>query len=151
MMASTRSIKGRNTATDGVHKWICTNPWMRFGVAALATWRVSHLLASEDGPGEVIARAREKLGDSQMGQLMDCFQCTSIWVAAPFAFYVAKKPVDRFAAWLALSAAACLLNDMTSREDASAGGDHELLWKQTPGAEGNIAPRPAALSWPGNS
>ncbi len=109
-------------------------PWVRFGVAALATWRVTHLLAKEDGPGEVIARAREKLGDSQFGELMDCFYCTSIWVAAPFAFYAAKKPADRFAAWLALSAAACLLNEITETEDESAGDTHELLWKETRGS-----------------
>jgi hypothetical protein len=82
---------------------------LRFGLAALATWRLTHLLANEDGPADVIAIAREKLGDTQLGNLMDCFHCTSIWVAAPFAFYAAKKPADRIAAWLALSAAACLM------------------------------------------
>jgi len=31
---------------------------LRFGVAALATWRVTHLLAREDGPAAAIARVR---------------------------------------------------------------------------------------------
>jgi hypothetical protein len=89
---------------------------LRFGVAALATWRVTHLLAREDGPAEAIVRVREKLGASQLGEMMDCFQCASVWVAIPFAFYAARKPADRIAAWLALSGAACLIEELTSEE-----------------------------------
>jgi hypothetical protein len=107
---------------------------LRFGVVALATWRVTHLLANEDGPGDAIGRIREKLGKSQLVRLMDCFHCTSIWVAAPFAIYAAKKPADRLAVWLALSAVACLLNEMTDREERSTGVGDELLRKETTGA-----------------
>ena len=106
---------------------------LRFGVAALATWRLTHLLANEDGPADAIAGLRERLGTSQLGELMDCFHCTSIWVAMPFAFYVAKKPVDRVAAWLALSAAACLLQEIHS-EEPETGADDELLREQTKSA-----------------
>ena len=80
---------------------------MRFGVAALGTWRVTHLLVHEDGPADAVARLREQLGDSRLGGLMDCFYCTSLWTAIPFAFFAAKKPVNRLVAWLALSGAAC--------------------------------------------
>ena len=97
---------------------------LRFGVAALATWRLTHLLANEDGPGDFIARARKRLGTSEIGELMDCFHCTSLWVAMPFAFYVAKKPTDRLTAWLALSAAACLLQEA---KEPSKGAEDELL------------------------
>lgn len=97
---------------------------LRFGVAALATWRLTHLLANEDGPGDIIARARERLGTSEFGELMDCFHCTSLWVAMPFAFYIAKKPADRLAVWLALSAAACLLQEV---KEPNKGADDELL------------------------
>jgi hypothetical protein len=104
---------------------------LRFGVAALATWRVTHLLAREDGPAEAIARVREKLGQSQLGELMDCFQCASVWVAVPFAFYVARKPANRIATWLALSGAACLIEEMVSQEAKQTGENHELLRKET--------------------
>jgi Protein of unknown function (DUF1360) len=103
---------------------------LRFGVAALATWRLTHLLANEDGPADAIARVRERLGASELGELMDCFHCTSIWIAMPFAFYVAKKPADRVAAWLALSAAACLLQEIHS-EGPEIGVNDELLRGQT--------------------
>jgi hypothetical protein len=52
-------------------------------------------------------------------------------------------------AWLALSAAACLLNATTSREHRSTGAGDESLWKKTSGAQGmaRIAASPSALPW----
>ena len=96
---------------------------LRFGLAALATWRVTHLLVNEDGPADAIVRVREKLGDSQLGALMDCFYCASMWVALPFAFFAAKKPADRAVAWLALSGAACVIDKMTANEKPSMGDE----------------------------
>jgi hypothetical protein len=40
---------------------------------------------------------------------MDCFNCLSLWIAAPAALFVSRKPLDWLFAWLALSGAACLL------------------------------------------
>jgi Protein of unknown function (DUF1360) len=105
---------------------------MKFGVAALATWRLTHLLVREDGPADAIARTRESLGESQLGALMDCFYCTSMWVAIPFAFYAAKKPAGRVAAWLALSGVACLI-DESMKDRQEIGGDGDVLWKETSG------------------
>lgn len=96
-------------------------PLLRFGLAALATWRVTHLLVNEDGPADAIVRMRETLGDSQMGAMMDCFHCASIWVALPFAFFAARKPAGRAAAWLALSGAACLIQNIASNHNTSMG------------------------------
>ncbi len=82
---------------------------MRFALAALATWRVTHLLAEEDGPGEVVLRVRARLGESWAGTLMDCFACMSMWVAAPLGVAAVRRRRDAPLAWLALSGAACLL------------------------------------------
>ena len=83
--------------------------WMKFVVAVLATWRVTHLLASEDGPADLIVRFRARLGHGLAGKLMDCFNCLSLWIAAPAALFVSRKPLDWLFTWLALSGAACLL------------------------------------------
>lgn len=112
-----RSRTSSLSASDDTLKHV-----LRFGVAALATWRMTHLLAKEDGPADAIARLRESLGTSELGAMMDCFQCSSLWVAMPFALYVAKKPADRLAAWLALSAAACLLQEMSRGAQERRGG-----------------------------
>ena len=87
----------------------------RFVLAALATWRVTHLLASEDGPADLIVRFRARLGRGLAGSLMDCFNCLSLWIAIPFACFVVNGVVDRFVAWLALSGAACLANRLADR------------------------------------
>ena len=83
---------------------------IQFLLAALAVWRVTHLLAFEDGPGDLIVKLRALLGDSFAGKLMDCFLCLSLWIAAPAALLVTRAALEWMLVWLALSAAACLLD-----------------------------------------
>jgi hypothetical protein len=94
-------------------------------LAAFATWRITHLLASEDGPGDLIYRMRAQLGTSFAGKLMDCFYCGSVWVAAPLAWMVTRRTGDWFLTWCALSGAACLLERATQRTAAQ----HELSYE----------------------
>jgi hypothetical protein len=89
---------------------------LRFLLAALATWRVTHLLANEDGPGDVVFHLRRSLGASWIGGLMDCFACLSFWVAVPAALFVTAQPVTWAVTWLALSGAACLLQRTGERD-----------------------------------
>jgi len=104
---------------------------VRFVLAALATWRVTHLLANEDGPAAIVFRLRRRLGDSPIGGLMDCFNCLSFWVAIPAAFFVTLQPLVWAVSWLALSGAACLLDRLgTKPSEAEAPpteGDHDVL------------------------
>lgn len=79
--------------------------WMRFLVAILATWRLSHLLAYEDGPVDIVVRLRRHAGG-----FLGCFNCISIWVAAPFALFITRGLWEWPLTWLALSGAACLLD-----------------------------------------
>jgi hypothetical protein len=86
------------------------DPWFHFVLGLIATWRVAHLLAYEDGPWDVMARFRTALGHGFFGRLVDCFHCVSLWVAAPFAFAIGRGPLERVLMWLALSGGACLLD-----------------------------------------
>jgi hypothetical protein len=90
--------------------------WPRLAIAILATWRVTHLLAREDGPGDAIARLRTALGASLWGKLLDCFHCLSLWVAAPAALWVAATPLEACVVWLAISGAACLCERLGAPE-----------------------------------
>ena len=36
--------------------------WARLVLAVLATWRLTHLLAREDGPADLVVRLRARLG-----------------------------------------------------------------------------------------
>jgi len=104
----------------------------RFGLAALATWRVTHLLAEEDGPADAVVRLRARAGDGWVGELMDCFYCLSAWTAAPFALSVARRRREVPLTWLALSGAACLLERDTCDPDER--GVTHVLWEQAQGA-----------------
>lgn len=94
-------------------------PEARFVLCCLATWRLTHLLVSEDGPWDLVVRLRSRLGDSEAGRAMDCFYCTSLWLAMPMAFLAARSPWGWLLCWLALSGAASLLEQATSRAPVS--------------------------------
>ncbi len=84
--------------------------WLHLVLAVFATWRLSTLLAHDDGPWDAIARLRAALGDGQWGRMLDCFHCVSLWVAAPLAWLVGRDALEIVLAWPALSGAACLLD-----------------------------------------
>jgi len=115
---------------------------LRFVLAVLATWRVTHLLASEDGPADIIVRARAKLGNSFAGKLMDCFYCLSVWIAAPAALFVTRNWLEWIMAWLAVSGATCLL-ERTGQQPVliqpdsqiAHGGTDHVLRTETSGTE----------------
>jgi hypothetical protein len=89
--------------------------WVYFALGVLATWRVTHLLVAEDGPWDLFARLRRRLGKSMLGKLLDCFYCFSLWVSAVFCVFLAQTPKDAFLLWLSLSAAAILLENVSAR------------------------------------
>jgi hypothetical protein len=104
----------------------------RFLLGVLATWRVTHLLAEEDGPGDLVVRLRVRAGDGWQGSLMDCFYCLSVWTAMPFALAIVRRRSDMPLAVLALSGAACLL------ERATAGGARDLELTQLEGGQRDV-------------
>jgi hypothetical protein len=89
--------------------------WARFVLAVLATWRLTHLLASEDGPADLIFKLRVKLDQSLAGRLMDCFNCLSLWIAAATALFVSHSGLEWLLAWLAVSGGACLLERLVKQ------------------------------------
>jgi Protein of unknown function (DUF1360) len=89
--------------------------WYGLAVAVLATWRVTHLLAKEDGPWDAIVALRLRVADGFVGSLMDCFYCLSLWMAAPAAYLVMSRWREWPMLWLAISGAACLLERLTER------------------------------------
>jgi hypothetical protein len=90
-----------------------SSAWIRLVLAVLASWRVTHLLSREDGPADIVVRLRRRLGGGALGRAMDCFQCASLWVAAPLALFVSTRPLEWLMSWLALSGAACLLEHLS--------------------------------------
>lgn len=83
---------------------------LKITIAALAVWRLTHLMNVEDGPWRLFEWVRCGLRRVALGELIDCFYCLSLWMAAPFAFWIGADWPERTALWLALSAAAILIN-----------------------------------------
>jgi hypothetical protein len=88
----------------------------QFVVAVLATWRVAHLVAREDGPSDVIVWLRTRAGNSIVGRLTDCLHCVGLWVAMPFAWWLADTPARWLAAWLAIAGGASLAERFVERD-----------------------------------
>jgi hypothetical protein len=80
--------------------------WLTLGI--LAVWRLTHLFNAEDGPWDILVRLRKLVGNGFWGKLLDCFQCLSVWIAVPFAYWLGNGWKERFLLWPALSAG-CLV------------------------------------------
>lgn len=88
-------------------------PWLQCLLSALAVWRITHLIVTEEGPWLIFSRIRDWAGPGFWGQLLNCFYCLSLWVAAPFAWWLGFGWPGGFVAWWALSGAAVLLERST--------------------------------------
>ena len=86
--------------------------WLVIGI--LGVWRVTHLIAVEDGPWRLFARLRHIAAGGQWGTLLGCFYCLSLWVAALFALAMAGGKGEIAGLWLALSGGAVVLERLTS-------------------------------------
>jgi drug/metabolite transporter (DMT)-like permease len=80
-------------------------------VGAAATWRVSHLIVHEDGPGQLVVKLRALVDRTPLAGVMDCFGCTSLWAGAATAavLFGGRLPLrDVLVVGAALSGAALL-------------------------------------------
>ena len=89
--------------------------WLVLGV--LAVWRITHLFHAEDGPWNVMGELRRLAGAGFWGELLDCFYCLSVWVAAPFAYWLGERWTEQLLLWPALSGGAILAERLTARAD----------------------------------
>jgi hypothetical protein len=87
--------------------------WLKVLLGTLCVWRITHLLSAEDGPRRTLARLRPAAGAGFWGQLLSCFYCLSLYVAAPLTLPLASVWKDRLLLWPALSAGAILLERLT--------------------------------------
>lgn len=92
----------------------------------LATWRVSKLLADEDGPAGILAKFRgfigvyyddysNKKGKNTLAELFTCVWCLSVWVGLIMSFFspTSTNIIDYFITALGLSAVAIIVDSVT--------------------------------------
>src|SRR5689334_7857433 len=84
--------------------------WLRFLMAVLATWRLGHLFARDNGPWMVF-RSLRRPGLT----LVSCFYCVTVWVAVPLSVFVVGFRLSEWAVcWLAIAGGAALLDRATN-------------------------------------
>jgi len=86
---------------------------VKFTLSALVVYRVTFLIAREDGPWGLLRRLRGAFKDSVAGRLVSCLSCLSVWIALPLAAFVGSSWTERLVAWWALSGAAVLADRAT--------------------------------------
>jgi len=92
-------------------------------ILALATWRLSHLLALEDGPWHILTRVRKLAGErlteagvpyaaTHLAEGVTCLWCNSMWFGCVFAilFATCGRIALVIALPFALSAAAIVID-----------------------------------------
>jgi hypothetical protein len=89
-------------------------PLVWFPIAVLGVWRITHLLVAEDGPADIIVRLRRAVGSGAIGKALDCFYCSSVWIAVPFAIVTGGSWLERLLLWPALSGGAIVVERFTA-------------------------------------
>ncbi len=70
-------------------------------LGVLLVWRVTHLLGAEYGPWHLLERLRSSVSDFWQ-ELIGCFYCLSLWIAAPVACVLGGCWQERLMLWPAL-------------------------------------------------
>jgi hypothetical protein len=84
-------------------------------LGSLCVWRITHLLQAEDGPWRICVRLRSAMGSGFWGELIDCFNCLSLWISVPFTMIMGSDMGEKILLWPALSAGAILLESIINR------------------------------------
>jgi len=99
------------------------NECLKFVVAVLFTFRLTHLLVFDYGPGHVFERLREIVGVIEyengmteyrtwVAELFGCHWCMSVWIALIPAIWFAGLTIQMIFSWLAIAGAASLLEEL---------------------------------------
>jgi hypothetical protein len=100
-------------------------------LAILACYRVSELIAIDDGPYKVFSRLRQGLGRraaleqrwnkegvwSNLAELVQCPYCIGVWVAALFALLLAGDVKEFLLMWLGIAGGQSVLQGLIDHND----------------------------------
>lgn len=95
--------------------------WLRFVIAPLAVYRVAHMLAIEDGPFDVFALWRNRIGQHNwIGRGFHCVLCISFWLSLlAMAWVIFSKSIflDALMIWLSIAGLVLIFHQLE--------GEHE--------------------------
>lgn len=86
-----------------------------FLLAILATYRIAHMVAREDGPFDAFMLLRELVGQEKwLGRGLHCVLCISFWLSLPAAILI-KLPW--FIGWLGIAGGVMVLHLIFNRSE----------------------------------
>ena len=97
-------------------------------ILVLATWRITSLFYTEDGPYFILARLRRHLGvtydengkrqaDNELGKMLNCPACLSVWIGGAVALSYIVIPAWAYLP-LALSAGSIIIERYVSNGES---------------------------------
>ena len=87
---------------------------LMFAVMTLAVWRVSFLIAQDEGPFSLIEKVRSRIDPNQsswLGRGLRCVGCVSFWVSLAAALIVQASTWE----WLGMAGGALLIHKAVTR------------------------------------
>lgn len=98
--------------------WIRTVDIVTIIIGGVITWRVSYMLVKEMGPLAIFELLRAKLAQNQkqrggLFDLVSCMTCTSLYIGAVTALFIATDVFNVIAYALSFSAVTLLIERLT--------------------------------------
>jgi hypothetical protein len=88
---------------------------LTFILASLAVFRLSRMIADEEGPWAIFLNLRKAYPPTNwFGRGLECIMCLSVWVALPIACYIDGTWTAPLT-WLAVSAVTVLLREWKNK------------------------------------
>jgi hypothetical protein len=56
--------------------------WLWLVISVLAVWRLTSLICFDSGPFDMMSKVRLVLYRIKLGNLIECFHCTALWISA---------------------------------------------------------------------
>ncbi len=87
------------------------NLYLAIALSILAIYRVSYLIAKEDGPFDVFALIRGKISqENWIGRGLNCVLCLSFWLSLiPALWLFWGRPVNIIAGWFGIAGSVLVL------------------------------------------
>ncbi len=87
------------------------NIWMALGLSVLAIYRLSYLIAKEDGPFDLFIALRHRAGQHNwFGRGLHCVLCISFWISFLPAFWLFwSRPVNVVVGWFGIAGGVLIL------------------------------------------
>ena len=96
------------------------NDWLWLIISVLSVWRLTNLFCFEAGPFDTMIKLRSVLYRLKLGNLIECFHCTALWISVFVTVAVYKLSITTVFLAFAMAGGASIIERSLSHEPISA-------------------------------